>query len=116
MNDIISFSKNWNNKLDANYFTTIRVHNPEKYKVGSLFNVQLIKNEKMIKSFFVKVESIKVKKLNEFTDYELSVDTGLPGDQAFKLLKSFYPNMDIPNTYFDFILLSRYEMDDLFNG
>lgn len=27
----LNFSKNWNNKLDCKVFTTLRLHNPNKY-------------------------------------------------------------------------------------
>ena len=32
--NLITFSHDWNNKLQCRYFTTIRIHNPTKYQVN----------------------------------------------------------------------------------
>ncbi len=42
MNDNkIKFSFNWNNKLENKAFTTIRIHNPNKYKTGNMYEIEL---------------------------------------------------------------------------
>ena len=39
----ITFSYNWNNKLGRKAFTTIRLYNPNKYKIGETYNINLKK-------------------------------------------------------------------------
>ena len=42
----ITFSSNWNNKLACRYFTTIRLHNPNLYKVNEFYEIILRKSKK----------------------------------------------------------------------
>lgn len=43
----ISFSSNWNNKLTCRYFTTIRIHNPNFYKLNEFYEIVLSKKAKI---------------------------------------------------------------------
>ncbi|CAN5309300.1 hypothetical protein BH09BAC1_BH09BAC1_14290 [soil metagenome] len=39
--ETIAFNQNWNNKLDCNCFTTLRIRNDRKYRAGSEHAVEL---------------------------------------------------------------------------
>jgi hypothetical protein len=100
-NNIIKFSYNWNNKLGNKAFTTIRIHNPKKYIVGNVYQIELNENPKgtaVLKSKRI----IKIDQLNDFICY---IDTGYNRQEAESIIQRMYKNMDLKSTLFDFCLL-----------
>lgn len=88
--EILPFSYNWNNKLDCNVFTTLRLAQ-DKYYVGNKFCVVL--NSEPGKH----VEIIAVKKIliGQITDYIAGIDTGYSVQECQKLIKTMYKNSNI---------------------
>jgi len=89
----IRFKKNWNNKLNCRFFSTIRKvlpANPRYYldKEGTVFNILM--NQKIIGS--ARLIVIKEVKLGEIPEEILMLDTGLPPEEAMDVLKGFYKN------------------------
>ncbi len=82
--DPINFSYNWNNKLNNNYFTTLR--KSINYQVGGYYQVML-KKEKISK-----VEVIKRIKLSyaQLTDVFCFLDTGYSADETRNILNTMY--------------------------
>lgn len=77
----IKFSKNWNNKLDCDYYTTIRVWNPNKYQVNE--NYEIILNDKIKHvATIVDVKKIFFKDINNWIS---RLDAGLT-EQEFKAM------------------------------
>lgn len=107
-NQTIGFSTNWNQKLDARFFTTIRISNPAKYYRGNVLSVKFKE-----KTFSVIVETVETKKISEFTDLQLSLDTGYPKDEAVKILMNMYPTLNFETAKFDYVLLRKFEPSDL---
>ena len=111
----IQFSKNWNNKLNSTIFSTIRLHNPIKYRKGDIYTVELLKNNVAEKIFKAKILAIETKKLSNFSESELLLDSGISVDKTVALFSSFYPNANFQTTQLDYIILEVYE-DNLFDN
>jgi len=45
---IIYFSKNWNNKLNNEYFTCFDLYDAAKYKLSAIYRIQVYRNKKLI--------------------------------------------------------------------
>ncbi len=99
--DLIKFSYNWNNKLDNKAFTTIRIHNEQKYVTGREFIIELRGIKKGIATLQEK-RVFKIDQLNEFMSF---VDTGYNRGETIGILARMYKGKDIQNTFFDLCLL-----------
>ena len=99
---IISFSCNWNNKLDCKAFTTIRLHQPTKYIVGQSYEIHL-------KAPFCVAEIVSIKqfKLSQMNEFMAMIDTGYSVQETIEIIKKMYPKIDYENQLFDFILLQK---------
>ncbi len=97
----IRFSFNWNNKLTNKAFTTIRVHNPKKYRIGARYIIEA-KGMQPREADCKAITTIKGSQLNEFICF---LDTGYCKAETMNILKKMYPRLDIENTLFDFCLL-----------
>lgn len=94
----IKFSTNWNNKLDCKCFTTIRLNNDKKYRVGEIYDIYL--NEKYLgKAELIEKRKIHLQKINNFIAY---LDTGYSAAKCKDMLKRMYKNT---NPLLDFNLL-----------
>lgn len=83
--DFIEFNKNWNNKLDNIFFTTIRKWTPYKDdfyhgKIGKVFGVNL--NGIFYTSAIL--NDVRTERLNKIDDYLLICDTGSDSKDVFK--------------------------------
>jgi len=100
----IKFSTNWNNKLYCKAFTSIRIHNDNKYIPGELYKVDLelnsITTKEMGTARLVEKRIFKLKELNEFIAY---IDTGYGKDAVRKILDTMYKNPG-DETKFDYLL------------
>lgn len=99
--DEIAFSYNWNNKLDCKAFTTIRLHNPYKYRVGSFYRVGAIGHD-----FNVKIIDIKVIPFGKINEYMARIDTGYSLEECKNIMRKMYSDIE-DKTLVDFILLCR---------
>ena len=84
--DEIKFSTNWNNKLDCNYFTTLRLS--DRFKVGGKYPVLLKKKQIGTGEIMAK----KYLKLNQINDYIAGLDTGYNAQNCKEILKTMYKN------------------------
>lgn len=81
----ISFSQNWNGKLDNEYFTTIR---PENYDYPDSGKVKVeYPDDSMIE---VKVIDRKDMKFKELTGWISRLDAGMSKKELYNLLEDFY--------------------------
>lgn len=97
---IIQFSYNWNNKLENKAFTTIRLHNPTKYKTGETYDIQLNETPKGTATLTDK-RTLRIEQLNEFI---CRIDTGYSQPETMEILKRMYKNID-PNRQFPTLCL-----------
>jgi len=100
-NQTISFSYNWNNKLQNKAFTTIRLHNPKKYKVGNMFQIEL-KGETLGTAILQEKRTLKADQLNNFICF---LDTGYSRADTINMITKMYKIENLQTAYFDFCLL-----------
>ena len=99
----ISFSYNWNNKLDCNAFTTIRLFQPDKHKVDMPVSCIL----KGAKKCDGSIKKVKVFLLAEMTDYMAWLDTGYDKEKTIKIIKRMYSSVDFNTKQLAFILIVK---------
>lgn len=101
---IFKFSQNWNNKLDCNQFSTIRLRNDLLNVVG---DVAMCKYKE--KSFKVQVVYISHFPFRKLNDGITRIDMDLPLDKARTVLERMYSNKvkDLNRQEFSFIILKK---------
>jgi hypothetical protein len=99
----ISFSTNWNNKLNCQAFTTLRIRNDRKYTVGNHYELYLQKKFLAL-GFCVAIKHFTIDKLNDFIAY---IDTGYDKQEVIEILRKMYPNINIYQKEFSLILLKK---------
>ena len=105
----IKFSYNWNNKLTNKAFTTIRLHNRQKYRQGERYEIEL--NGKILGVAILQdIRQTILANLNNFITY---LDTGYNVAETKSILQRMYKakpiNWDVQKL--DFCLLV-YEKQD----
>jgi hypothetical protein len=97
MPGIIDFSYNWNKKLDCSHaFTTIRLRNDNKYKIGAEFYINLKYERRNINKGTAHIIDIKHFKINQLNSYITFLDTGYNVSECRKLLETMYKNYTPP--------------------
>lgn len=89
MKQTIRFSKNWNRKLNGEFFTTFRLPS-EKYTPDSTLRVEC--NDTYI--YDAKVLHTKEVKLKDLTEYDTLPDAGLCRLDFMLMMKTMYPSYD----------------------
>lgn len=97
----IPFNYNWNNKLDCKAFTTLRLHNPNRFRVGQTYRITLKKSFKK----HAKIEGVKILLLKNVSDYIAFLDTGYSKEECQNIIKKMYPNKNFEHQKLAFILL-----------
>ena len=104
-----SFSRNWNGKLSkgngARAFTTIRLHNPQKYWVGAIHAISL-KGEDLGDAKIEQVKTILVSKIDSYTAW---LDTGYNADATRTMLKNMYKNVGLDDDFLVDVVLMIWE-------
>lgn len=94
--EIIPFSYNWNNKLNNQAFTTIRLRNDRKYKIGQTIDVVLNSERQRIDKglhTIADIKHFKIAKLNNFISY---LDMGYDVKECTRILTTMYKNFTPP--------------------
>jgi hypothetical protein len=92
MPGIIDFFYNWNRKLDAMAFTTIRLRNDDKYKIGAEYYINLKYERRNInkgEARCVDIKHFKIAQLNNFIAY---LDTGYNKAECRRVIETMYKN------------------------
>lgn len=100
---MISFSFNWNNKLDCSAFTTIRLDQPNKYRVGDVHEIT-IKGESKGEA---RIESIKRFMLADLNEFIARLDTGYSVEECRNIIIRMYPKVDFTRMKLMLILLVK---------
>lgn len=98
---VIKFSQNWNGKLYCPHFTTVRLHNPEKYEKGRSYQVEF--RQFGFVAHCLDLKTIPAKSFNDFIAY---LDAGMSVLKFQSLLKNMYGPI-APDHLFDLLLLNR---------
>lgn len=99
--DKIKFSYNWNNKLQNKAFTTLRLHNPNKYIVGNVYEIEINDNTKGLAT----LQDVRVLRIDQLNDFICYLDTGYNREQTITMLQRMHKNTNIQTVLFDFCLL-----------
>lgn len=99
----ITFSSNWNRKLNCEYFTTIRLHNQAKYRKGRRYRIMERKREVGL-AVAIDVKHIR---MDQLTEWHSRLDAGMCLDDFRGMLFKMYKNRvrNIHDATFDFVLL-----------
>lgn len=112
----LKFSQNWNNKLDCDYFTTIRLYNKEKYD----YYFDIFKNKEEIaillnnkEKCIARIVDIEVRLMRDISDFSVMVDVGADRHTFEMLMSSMYSKKPEWNSNFTrlIILCIRKEHD-----
>lgn len=85
--EVITFSHNWNNKLDCHAFSTIRLYNPVNYRVGAKFKIVLNGG---LKPHPAQVMYEKKFYLHQLTEAMAIIDTGYSLAETKDILVKMY--------------------------
>ena len=100
----ITFSYNWNNKLGCKAFTTIRLYNPNKYKIGETYKINL-KKECIGAGKIIAIKNFMLKELNEFIAH---IDTGYSKEECEKIIRRMYETkVNLSTVLFSLILIQK---------
>lgn len=100
----IHFSKNWNNKLDCEAFTTLRMPN-ERYQISQLFEISL--NGEI--NGHARIAAITYLNLEDITEYIARLDTGCCVEDCKNIIRTIYPSADFTQQQLAYLLLVRVE-------
>lgn len=107
-NLFFDFSKNWNGKLNCDYFTTIRLANRAKYYLGARGMVRLDGKPKGMATV-IQCKTFLLMDLNEFT---ARIDTGLSQADCAEMIRLMYKNKPINwNVQPLVLVLMKYDKD-----
>ncbi len=118
MEETLKFSTNWNNKLNCNSFTTLRLRNDNKYYKGAKVNVWLGNSYKG-KATIIGVSFFTLEQINEFV---ARLDSGYPAEECRKIILQIYknkPNINWATQQLAFCLIvydGRAKQPDLFSN
>lgn len=93
---VIKFSYNWNNKLDSNYFTTIRRYNPDKYHLGAVHSVMLKTKGRWVTCYNkARIIDVKMLKLSQIADnpWICGLDTGYSQKETESIFRKMYEDL-----------------------
>lgn len=89
--DCISFSHNWNNKLDCKALTTLRLFDPEAHRPGRKVFVRGTDKDYGVHE----IKDIRVITLDRINEFIAWLDTGYGAQDAQKLIMTMYKNRHI---------------------
>lgn len=99
----LTFTYNWNNKLNCKAFTSIRVS--EAYQAGDQYKIILRESKDIHVMGVAEVISVRdfyIEQLNEFMSY---LDTGYSVEQCEQIIRRMHPKVDFDRTRLRFLLL-----------
>lgn len=118
--DII-FTTNWNNKLDAKrFFSSIRLYNPNKYKVGIIYRIREAKElktgwEDKRQPFLAKLTSEVTFSLDKLPEMSASLDTGYTREETIKMMRTMY-NADAVKLFACYLFDKKVELPESKNN
>jgi hypothetical protein len=110
MTNAIDFSYNWNKKLNCKAFTTIRMRNSARYRIGAVYDIFLDQGKKgKEKVCSAEIVNIKDFLLQDIPTYSCWLDTGYSKEETIDIVKKMYANrqVNLATTLFSLILLKR---------
>lgn len=90
-NENLEFTCNWNNKLNCNAFSTLRLRDDKKYFIGAEKNV-ILKGYLKGKATIVGISYFTIDKINESIS---RLDTGYSAEECRKIIMTMYKSRNI---------------------
>lgn len=90
MTSEIRFSRNWNNKLSCDYFTTYRLKS-ERFHIGETFRIML--GGKLL--FYADVVEVQHTFLDHVSNMDTMLDAGMSAADFRQMLKTMYKSYNI---------------------
>ena len=91
----LNFSYNWNGKLFTEFFTTIRLYNPEKFQIEKELLCLYTPGKKVYKVGVVRVISVRGFYLDDIPKITCYLDTGYNDYQTKATIRKMYQNKGI---------------------
>jgi len=106
MMETLLFNKNYNNKLNNEYYTTFRLP-AKKFFIGA--KLQVILNGHAEFSHIVEVVEIRQMTLSQINNFLAYIDAGVNAQGLVEIMKTIYEHIvyDFSTQIFYFILLKR---------
>lgn len=101
----IKFTYNWNNKLGCKAFTTIRLHNPGKYRVGENYEIYLKDGNEWKYLGVAECKAIRTFRKSKINEFVAFLDTGYPSNACHKIISRMYKRLPEEDPQMDLILL-----------
>lgn len=99
----LHFSTNWNNKVQCEAFTTLRIYQPGKHVVGTAVHV-ILKGQPVCKGIIAAVKPLYLHQVNEFIAY---LDTGYNTEACKSIIKKMYPSINFNQQQLALLLIVR---------
>jgi hypothetical protein len=99
----IQFSKNWNHKLNNDFFTRIALKNPKKYYPGARLKIHC--NEVYI--YDAEIVDIKEFLLNEIDPWYCYIDAAMTKAQLCDTYRKMYPDVNFDEIPLIILLLKK---------
>jgi hypothetical protein len=91
MRNEINFTRNWNNKLTGQCFTSIRPKDESRFHIGDVFCIML--NRAPIA--YAEINDIDSFLLHEVSESEARIDSAIGKQDFIQLFKNIYKNQNI---------------------
>lgn len=105
----IHFSQNWNNKLDCDIFTTIRIYDPSKHYIGAEYTITWAHGKEILSLDNRVCIHMHTFQLASLTNGLSLIDTGYNAKDTVELIRKMYKNknLDVDKIKFCALYLKR---------
>lgn len=85
----VKFSRNWNNKLDCKFFTTLRL-DEDQFEIGKTYDIYLLEGGDFKPYKRAKCVGVKRLKFNQLSQYLIAMDIGKPLQEGLHMIRRMY--------------------------
>lgn len=103
----LTFSYNWNKKLYARFFTTIRINKDNYWSMSDM--VQVFLQQRFI--YRAKIHKIIDCFLDQLPELTAIQDTGMSREETIALIRKMYPQTDFTKQKVSIMLLENLEWE-----
>jgi hypothetical protein len=86
---VLKFSTNWNNKLNCDCFTTLRLSS--RLSVGELIEVE---DRGVTKGLYTVLDKRRLNDISVINDWMAMLDTGYSANETRDIIKKMYPKIE----------------------
>lgn len=106
--ETLKFNKNWNGKLCCDHFTTLRLHNPDKFYKNAKFQTVTQTPSGVVRSFSQCVH-VSTFLLDNIPEAIFLVDCGLRKEDAIQMIEQMYKyyKVDVHKVKWDIVVLKH---------